>query len=130
MGSTTYRAMAAHWPHDTSDFATPMNDIPKLVFSASMTTPVWGGTRFIRDEISTGIAMLKNDNAPGYLLVHGGAQFARALCRTGLMDEIRLLVHPVILGEGQRIFPRPMNLTPVATTAFSGGAVAHVLRAY
>jgi dihydrofolate reductase len=128
MGSVTYRAMAAHWPHDTSDFAAPMNDTPKVVFSETMTASEWGDTRFISGELAEGIATLKKDRAPDYLLAHGGAGFVRSLCRTGLIDEIRLLVHPVILGEGERIFLDPMDLTTVATKAFSGGAVAHVLR--
>jgi dihydrofolate reductase len=128
MGSATYRAMAAHWPHNTSDFAAPMNEIPKIVFSETMTTSEWGDTRFLADDLTDGIAMLKEERAPGFLLAHGGARFARSLCRTGLIDEIRLLVHPVVLGDGERIFPKPMDLEPVATTAFSGGAVAHVCR--
>jgi dihydrofolate reductase len=128
MGSATYRAMAAHWPHNTSDFAAPMNEIPKIVFSETMTTSEWGDTRFLADDLTDGIAMLKEERAPGFLLAHGGARFARSLCRTGLIDEIRLLVHPVVLGDGERIFPKPMDLKPVATTAFSGGAVAHVCR--
>jgi dihydrofolate reductase len=130
MGSVTYRAMAAHWPHDTTDFAAPMNDIPKVVFSTTMTSPAWGDTRLLAAGLTEGIAMLKKEDASGYLLAHGGARFVRSLCRTGLVDEVRLLVHPVILGAGERIFPEPMDLTTVATTAFSGGAVGHVLRPY
>src|SRR5258706_2405383 len=112
----------------TSDFAAPMNNIPKVVFSDRMTASAWGDTRFLSGALIEGIAKLKEQDAPGYLLAHGGASFVRSLCQTSLIDEIRLLVHPVVLGEGERIFPKPMNLKTVATTTFSGGAVAHVLR--
>ena len=112
MGSNTYRGMAARWPNDNSVFAAPMNSIPKIVFSATMHDSIWDETTFIDGDLATAIAELKQQPTDGYLLAHGGAQFVRSLCRTGLIDEVRLLVHPVILGSGQRIFPEPMNLRP------------------
>ena len=127
MGSATYRAMASYWPHESTDFAAPMNDTPKVVFSRSMTTSEWGNTRFVAGELVGELTTLKAESADGYLLAHGGAHFVRSLCRTGLIDEIRLLVHPVVLGDGERMFPDPMDLKPIAATAFIGGAVAHVL---
>ena len=105
-----------------------MNSIPKIVFSATMHDSIWDETTFIDGDLATAIAELKQQQTDGYLLAHGGAQFVRSLCRTGLIDEIRLLVHPVILGSGQRIFPEPMNLDPITTTPFSSGAVGHTCR--
>jgi dihydrofolate reductase len=128
MGSNTYRGMATHWPNDDSAFAAPMNSIPKIVFSATMHDSIWGDTTFIDGDLATAIAELKQQQTDGYLLAHGGAQFVRSLCRTGLIDEVRLLVHPVVLGSGERIFPEPMNLDPITTTPFSSGAVGHVCR--
>ena len=128
MGSNTYLGMAAHWPNDHSAFAPPMNSIPKIVFSATMNESIWDDTTFIDQELATAIAELKQQHTDGYLLAHGGAKFVRSLCRTGLTDEVRLLVHPVILGSGERIFPEPMNLEPITTTPFTSGAVAHVCR--
>jgi dihydrofolate reductase len=66
----------------------------------------------------------------GYLLAQGGVRFARSLAETGLIDEYRLVVHPVVLGAGERLFPAPLTIEPVSTTAFSGGAVAHVFTAH
>jgi dihydrofolate reductase len=128
MGSTTYRAMADHWPHDTSDFAAPMNDIPKIVFSRRMTTSIWGDTQILSGDLHAEVENLKKQNTSGYLLAHGGARFVRSLSATGLVDEVRLLVHPVILGTGEPIFTGPVDLEPISTTAFTGGAVAHVCR--
>lgn len=128
MGATTYRGMAAHWPIDDSPFAPPMNTIPKIVFSSTMTESIWGDTTFISGDLTAAIAELKRREADGYLLAHGGAKFVRSLCRTGLIDEVRLLVHPVVLGSGERIFPDPMHFEPITTTSFARGAVAHVCR--
>jgi riboflavin biosynthesis pyrimidine reductase len=70
--------------------------------------------------------MLKQECSGGYLLAHGGARFARSLVETGLIDEYRLLLHPVVLGAGERIFLAPLAIDPTCTTVFTGGAVAHV----
>jgi dihydrofolate reductase len=127
MGAATYRDMAGHWPQSTSVFAAPMNDIPKVVFSKTLTAADWGETSIAAGELADEINRLKQQ--PGdYLLAHGGTRFARSLCSSGLIDEYRLIVHPVVLGEGQRIFVDELNLAPITTTAFSGGAVAHVCR--
>ncbi len=59
----------------------------------------------------------------------GGARFARSLVEQELIDEFRLVVHPVVLGAGEPLFTEPLAIEPVSTTAFSGGAVAHVFTA-
>ena len=88
-----------------------MNSIPKIVFSATMHDSIWDETTFVNGDLATAIAELKQQQTDGYLLAHGGARLVRSLCRTGLIDEVRLLVHPVVLGSGERIFPEPMELT-------------------
>ncbi|MGW4956542.1 dihydrofolate reductase family protein [Nonomuraea sp. NPDC004186] len=80
-------------------------------------------------DLAESITRLKRERSDGYLLAHGGARFARSLVETGLIDEYRLLVRPVVLGAGERIFPAALTLEPKSTTAFSGGAVAHVFAA-
>jgi len=65
----------------------------------------------------------------GYLLAQGGVRFARSLVAAGLIDEYRLVVHPVVLGAGERLFTTPLAIEPISTLAFSGGAVAHVFAA-
>ena len=129
MGATTYAAMAAHWPSDSGPFAKPMNEIPKVVFSDSLTSASWGETTIASGDLAEAITELKQERSGGYLLAHGGARFARSLVQTGLIDEYRLLIHPVVLGAGERLFPAPLTIEPVSTTVFSGGAVAHVFTA-
>ena len=128
MGSRTYHDMAAHWPGSDSVFAAPMNDLPKIAFSHSMTTAQWGDTRIMAGDLAEEVAKLKDERGDGYLLAHGGSRFAQSLVRTGLVDEYRVLVHPVALGDGKPMFGGRVDLEPVSTTAFSGGAVAHVYR--
>lgn len=129
MGATTYAAMAAHWPRDSGPFAKPMNEIPKVVFSDSLTAADWSETTIAAGDLTEAVTRLKQEGSDGYLLAHGGARFARSLIDTGLIDEYRLLVHPAVLGAGERIFTAPLTIEPIRTTVFSGGAVAHVFAA-
>jgi dihydrofolate reductase len=81
-------------------------------------------------DLAEAIARLKQERSDGYLLAHGGARFARSLVKTGLIDEYRLLIHPTVLGAGERTFLAPLAIEPTSTTVFSGGAVAHVFAAH
>jgi dihydrofolate reductase len=72
----------------------------------------------------------RTERSGEYLLAHGGARLARSLVKTGLIDEYRLLIHPAVLGAGERIFGASLAIEPVSTTVFSGGAVAHVFAAH
>ena len=110
MGSRTYRDMAAHWSQSDSVFAAPMNDLPKIVFSDSMTTAAWGETRIVAGDLAQEIAKLKADRAGGYLLAHGGARFARSLVRHGPDRRVPTPFAPGGLGRRQADLPRPDGL--------------------
>lgn len=128
MGAQTYRDMAAHWPQSQEPFAAPMNEIPKFVFSRSLEEADWGDTHIVRGELAAEIGRLKG--LPGRdLLAHGGARFARSLVRLGLVDEFRLMVHPVVLGKGLPLFSdleRPCQLRLMSSRSFASGASAQV----
>jgi dihydrofolate reductase len=153
MGSRTYRDMLAYWPSSTEPFARPMNEIPKAVFTTSgaadgTTTRAledatrnrapelpadltgWRDARLLTGDLVTEVDRIKRE--PGAdILAHGGARFARSLVAHGLCDELRLLVHPVVLGRGLPLFSElaePLDLTLVASTPFPSGAVALVYR--
>ena len=130
MGATTYAGWAAFWPGASGPFAKPMNEIPKVVFSDSLASADWGETTIAAGDLAEAITRLKQERSDGYLLAHGGARFARSLVETGLIDEYRLVVHPVVLGAGERLFNAPLTIEPMSTIAFSGGAVAHVFAAH
>jgi dihydrofolate reductase len=154
MGSRTFRDMAAYWPASTQPFAAPMNQIPKVCFSrrgsqaaggpattqalagAHTTEPAsaeagaesWRRARVATGDLSEEIARLKQEPA-GDILAHGGASFAQSLVALDLIDEYRLVVHPVALGRGLPLFSQlggPLKLQLVDVKAFKGGTVAHV----
>jgi dihydrofolate reductase len=146
MGSRTYADMAAYWPKSTDILAPVMNDIPKVVFSRShvmKTTkaledarrlePVsesgasWGAPRVASGDLAEEITRLKSETGKA-IIAHGGVRFLRSLVAAGLVDEYQLVVHPIMLGHGQSLFDKRIAFTPVSTTAFPAGTVAHVLR--
>jgi dihydrofolate reductase len=130
IGAATYAMWAGFWPEAAGPFAQPMNEIPKVVFSDSLASAEWGPATIARGDLATAVTRLKQERPDGYLLAQGGVRFARSLVQTGLIDEYRLVVHPVILGAGERLFTMPLTIEPVSTTAFSRGAVAHVFAAH
>jgi dihydrofolate reductase len=130
VGAATYTAWAGYWPGASGPFAAPMNEIPKVVFSNSLASAGWGETTIAAGDLSEAVTRLKQEHGDGYLLAHGGVRFARSLVETGLIDEYLLVVHPVVLGDGERLFTAPLTLEPKDTIAFSRGAVAHVLAAH
>jgi len=103
MGSATYREMAATWPTSKEPFAPPMNEIPKIVFSREMKETPWGETRIVSGDLAEEITRLKQESGKE-LLAHGGVRFAQSLVATGLIDEYRLLVHPVAIATGKPLF--------------------------
>jgi dihydrofolate reductase len=129
MGGATYRDMAAHWPSSTEPYAAPMNQIPKVVFSESLKAADWAETRIISGDLSQEISQLKQGPG-GDLLAHGGARFAQSLVRSGLIDEYRLMVHPVALGRGLRLFPDlevPLRLMLTEAITFKTGMIVQIL---
>ncbi len=121
IGATTYAGWASFWPGASGPFAAPMNEIPKVVFSNSLTSAEWGETTIATGDLAEAVTRLKQERSGGYLLAQGGVRFARSLVQTGLIDEYRLVVHPVILGAGERLFTAPLTIEPINTTAFSPG---------
>ena len=130
VGAATYLSWAGFWPGAAGPFAKPMNDIPKVVFSRSLQSADWAETTIVSGDLTEAVTRLKRERSGGYLLAQGGVRFARSLVETGLIDEYRLVVHPVVLGTGERLFSTPRTLEPISAVAFSGGAVAHVFAAH
>jgi dihydrofolate reductase len=129
MGRVTYEQMASYWPTSTHEYAAPMNEIPKVVFSKTLGRADWPDSTIARGEIADEIARLKSE--PGKdLMVHGGAAFAQSLVRHDLIDEYRLMTHPIVVGGGMPLFPErsaPLRLELVEAATY-GGTVARVYR--
>jgi dihydrofolate reductase len=148
MGSRTYFVMARYWPTASDPLAAPMNAIPKVVFTRQKSldrnagrTPEpgavpseaskgWAEAEVATGDLAAGIVRLKQQ--PGNdILAHGGVGLAQSLAATGLVDEYRLIVHPVVLGKGQSLFAQltePLDLELRATTLFRSGISAQVYR--
>jgi dihydrofolate reductase len=130
MGRVTYEEMASAWPTSTSDFAQPMNEIPKVVFSKTLQHADWAETRIASGDLTEEIGRLKSD--PGNdLIAYGGAGFDQALTRLGLVDEYRLMVQPAALGAGLPLFkdlPAPLQLELVEATTYPTGLAIHIYR--
>ena len=103
VGATTYKSWASYWPGASGPFAKAMNEIPKAVFSNSLASADSGEATIAAGDLSEAITRLKQERSDGYLLAHGRVRFARSLAETGLIDEYRLVVHPVVLGAGERL---------------------------
>jgi dihydrofolate reductase len=119
--------MAAYWPTSSHDYAAPMNEIPKVVFSKSLERADWPESRIARGDLAEEIASLK-DGSGKDMIAWGGARFAQSLAREGLIDQYRLVTHPVAVAEGEPLFKdlsSPAVLRHVETMPFTS-AVVHV----
>ena len=102
MGRATYEEMADHWPSSTPVFAAPMNEIPKVVFSKTLTSAEWPESRVASGDLADESRL---EQEPGKdILVHGGSELVRSLTELRLIDEYRLIVHPAAIGSGSPLF--------------------------
>ena len=130
LGRRTYELFAEYWSQvtDPGDLrATRLNTLPKYVVSTTLDRVPWNNSVLLRGDVAAEVARLKGQ--PGReLQVHGSATLIRTLMKHGLVDEYRLLIHPVVLGSGQRLFARgttPAALELIDTKTTSRGVVVH-----
>ncbi len=128
IGRGAYEDMVRGWPGSDNPMAVLMNTLPKLVFSESLPAVEWNNARLSRGAVEDAIPKLKRQ--PGNdIIVFGGARFAHSLSRHRLIDEYRLTVHPVVLGDGLPLFhglPDPQRLHLASSTAYADGCVTQV----
>jgi dihydrofolate reductase len=119
LGRTTYEGFAEAWPSREGEFADKFNQMPKYVVSESMDEAGWENSTVIAgDDLAAEVGKLKASH-DGDVVVHGSATLAQALLDQGLVDELRLMVFPVVLGSGKRLFgasgKKPLKLTDSRT---------------
>ena len=124
MGRVLYSEWSEYWPGKDDDFGGFINPIPKYVISDSLTEATWQNTTLIRGaEAATAVRKLKEATARD-ISMSGSATIVRWLLANGLLDELRLLVHPIAVGRGQRLFTDVHQpLTLVASNTFSTGVL-------
>ena len=103
LGRVTYEGFAAAWPSREGEFADKFNSMPKYVVSRTVTDPEWTNSTVLDGDLTESVAMLK-ERHDGDIVVHGSVSVAQALIENNLVDELRLMVFPVILGQGKRLF--------------------------
>jgi dihydrofolate reductase len=103
LGRTTYEGFAEAWPGREGDFADRFNAMPKYVVSSMLRDPEWTNTTVVGGDLRAAVARV-NEAHDGDVVVHGSAQLVRGLIAADLLDELRLMVYPVVLGAGKRLF--------------------------
>jgi dihydrofolate reductase len=103
LGRKTYEGFAAAWPSRDGEFAHKFNNMPKYVVSSTLKDPEWTNSTVLDGDLAEEVSKLRKD-VDGEIVVHGSGQLVQALVENGLVDELRLMVFPVVLGEGKRLF--------------------------
>jgi len=103
LGRVTYEGFAAAWPSRSGAFADKFNSMPKYVVSSTLGEPEWTNTTVLEGDVVDAVSKLRQDHS-GDVVVHGSGQLVQALLEHDLVDELRLMVFPVVLGSGKRLF--------------------------
>jgi dihydrofolate reductase len=103
LGRVTYEGFAAAWPSRGGEFADKFNGMPKYVVSSTLKDPEWNNSTVLDGDLAQAVSELKSRHESD-ILVNGSVQLVQALLDGGLVDELRLMVFPVVLGKGKRLF--------------------------
>jgi len=131
LGRVTYEGFAAAWPgrKDEEGFADRFNSMPKYVASKTLKKPEWNNSHLVKGDLAAEVSKLKQQ--PGHdIVIHGSPTLIRSLLPHDLIDEYRLLVYPIVLGRGKRLFDEESQakLKLVESETFSKGVVKLVYR--
>ena len=131
LGRVTFEGFAEAWPSREGEFADKFNSMPKYVVSTTLEDPEWNNSTVLPGkDLAAEIAKLKED-VDGVILVAGSVQLVQALLELGLVDELRLMVFPVLLGEGKRLFgdfsdKKPLRLADSRTVGEGVAVMTYV----
>lgn len=104
LGRVTYEGFAAAWPEMSGDeFSDTFNAMPKHVVSTTLRNPTWTNSHVVKGDLAAELGKLK-EQYPRDIAIHGSGDLANSLLRQGLVDEVRLMVHPIVVGKGRRFF--------------------------
>jgi len=103
LGRVTYEGFAEAWPSREGEFADKFNAMPKYVVSSTLEKPGWNNSTVLKGDVASEVAKLR-EQQEGDVVVHGSARLVQTLIDHDLVDELRLMVFPVVLGSGKRLF--------------------------
>jgi len=103
LGRVTYQRFAAAWPSRKNEFADKLNSMPKYVVSSTLEKAEWNNSTVLRGDVVAEVSKLRQESS-GDIVVHGSAHLVQTLIEHDLVDELRLMVFPVVLGAGKRLF--------------------------
>jgi dihydrofolate reductase len=112
LGRVTYEGFAEAWPPRDGEFADKFNNMPKYVVSSTLEEPAWNNSTVLEGDLTEAVADVREKH-DGDIVVHGSAQLVQALLEQGLVDELRLMVYPVVLGSGKRLFGETTDKLPL-----------------
>jgi dihydrofolate reductase len=117
LGRVTYEGFAASWPSRTDDagFADKFNSMPKYVVSSTLDEPEWNNSTVLKGDLVEEVSRLKQEQ-DGDIVVHGSPQLVQTLLEHDLVDEVRLMVFPIVLGSGKRLFGKTSDKKPLRLT--------------
>lgn len=120
LGRVTYEGFADAWPSREGDFADKFNNMPKYVVSSTLTDPDWSNSTVLSgDDLAGDIERLKRE-VDGDILVNGSVQLVQALLAEGLVEELRLMLYPTVLGSGKRLFGEERSTMRLADSKPAG----------
>ncbi|MGA8679836.1 MAG: dihydrofolate reductase family protein [Acidimicrobiales bacterium] len=127
LGRRSYEFLAARWPFRSGELADRLNSMPKYVVSSTLEEPKWHNTTVLKGDVVTEVSKLKQELS-GEIVIAASFQLVRTLIEHDLVDELRLMVYPVVLGAGEQLFgetsdKKPMRLVKVDTV----GDLAHLI---
>jgi dihydrofolate reductase len=111
-GRRTYEFLAARWPSRSGAFADRFNEMPKYVVSSTLKDPDWNNSTVLAGDVAQEVSKLKEELG-GEIVVAGSIRLVRALMENDLVDELRLMIYPVVLGAGERLFGETSDQRPV-----------------
>ncbi|HMJ01040.1 MAG TPA: dihydrofolate reductase family protein [Gaiellaceae bacterium] len=112
LGRVTYEGFAAAWPSREGEFADKFNNMPKYVVSSTLEEPEWSNSTVLKGDLAEEVAKLKQAHE-GDIVVHGSASLVQALLEHDFVDELRVMVFPVVLGSGKRLFGETSDKKPL-----------------
>jgi dihydrofolate reductase len=115
LGRVTYEGFADAWPSREGEFADKFNQMPKYVVSSTLRDPDWNNSTVLDGDLAEEVAKLK-DQHEGDIYVHGSAQLVQGLMENDLVDQLNLMVFPVVLGTGKRVFGQTSDKKPLKLT--------------